>query len=137
MSARGAQPWWAPYVGLPFGDAPGEVTCWGLVRRIYRDRLGVDLPAYGEIPARDLRRISRAMEAGKDDGWVEPETPQALDVVLMRGPQGGARIVHVGVLVEPGLMLHVVAASHAVTVPLDHWSVRTLIVGFRRMVAVP
>lgn len=127
-------PWWGRYVGLPFGEAPGEVACWGLVCMVYRDLLGITLPAYGEISAHDLRRISRAMEAGADDGWAVPDRPGPFDVVLMRGPQGGARIVHVGILTEPGQMLHVEAASHAVTVPLDHWSIRARIAGFRRLV---
>lgn len=127
-----ASAWVAPYVGLPFGEGPGQVTCWGLVRRVYADRLGIDLPAYGEISARDLMRIARAMQAGADDGWRPVSVPQALDVALMRGPRGGASVVHVGVMIDARQMLHVEEASAAVIVPVTHWSVASRIVGYRR-----
>ena len=48
------RPWWERYIGLPFGDGPGEVTCWGLLRRVYAEQLGIDLPSYGEIAASDF-----------------------------------------------------------------------------------
>lgn len=132
-SAPALAPWWAPWLGRPFGEGPGELTCWGLVRSIYRARLGVELPAYGEISARDLVRIARAMEAGKDDGWIAPGLPAALDVVLMRSPAGGRAVCHVGVLTDPGAMLHVEAASATVRVPLGHWSISGRVLGFRRL----
>ena len=59
------KPWWDSYIGLPFGEGPGEVTCWSLVVRVYAERLGVTLPAYGEISAHDLACVARAMEAAK------------------------------------------------------------------------
>lgn len=125
-------PWFAPYVGLPFGEGPGEVTCWELVRRVYADQLGEALPAYGEISARDLVRVARAMEGAKDDGWFAPADRRALDVCLMRGPSGGRLVVHVGVLVDAARLLHVEAASAAVIVPLTHFSVAGRILGYRR-----
>lgn len=126
--------WAAQYVGLPFGDGAGEVTCWGLVRRVYADHLSVDLPAYGEISARDLLRVARAMNAGKDDGWRSVAPPQAFDVCLMRSPQGGASVVHVGVMVDANRVLHVEAATAAVIVPVSHFSVAGRILGFRRRI---
>lgn len=124
--------WWTPYIGLPFGEGPGEVTCWALVRRIYARHLGLDLPAYGEIRARDLARIAREMERGKDDGWYAPAAPDAFDVVLMRSPRGGRAVVHVGVLTDQGHVLHVEAATSAVRVPVGHFSVAGRILGYRR-----
>lgn len=126
--------WPAQYVGLPFGEGADEVTCWGLVRRVYRDRLGVDLPEYGEISAYDLLRIARAMGAAKDDGWRAVSVPQSLDVCLMRSPQGGASVVHVGVMVDAQRLLHVEAATAAVIVPVSHYSVAGRVVGYRRRV---
>jgi len=127
-----SRPWWERYVGLPFGEGTGEVTCWGLVRLVYADRLGLDLPAYGEISARDLIRVSRTMEAAKDDGWRSPAVPEAHDVVLMRAAGTGNRVVHVGVMVDRAQLLHVEAASAAVVVPVQHWSVAGRILGWRR-----
>lgn len=128
--------WWIRYVGLPFGEGPGQVTCWGLVRRVYAERLGRLLPAYGEISARDLAAVARAMEAGAAaDGWVEASAPEPLDVCLMRSGRGGALAVHVGVVVDATRMLHVEAASAAVVVPLRHVSVAGRILGYRRLAA--
>lgn len=124
--------WWAPYIGLPFGEGVGEVTCWGLVRRVYADRLGVDLPEYGEISARDLVRIARAMAKGKDDGWLAVDAPRPFDVCMMRGSSGGSAVVHVGIVTDPGRILHVEAASAAVVVPVRHFSVAGRILGYRR-----
>lgn len=127
--------WWGRYIGLPFGEGPGEVTCWGLVRRVYANHLGVDLPEYGEISARDLVRIARAMGRGKDDGWRAVEQPQPFDVCLMRGSSGAAVVVHVGVVTLPGFILHVEAASAAVVVPVGGFSVAGRIMGYRRLAA--
>ena len=106
--------------------------CWGCVRLCYRECLGVDLPSYGEISARDLARIARQMETAKDDGWRQIGTPRALDVVLMRSGRGGARVVHVGVMVDANRLLHVEEAAATAVVPVTHFSVAGRIVGYRR-----
>ena len=105
------------------------------IRLVYADRLGADLPTYGEISARDLARIARTMEVGKDDGWQAVTAPQELDVVLMRSVRGGARVVHVGVMIDARRMLHVEEATASVVVPVSHMSVAGRIVGFRRLAA--
>lgn len=124
--------WFAPYIGLPFGEEAPAVTCWGLVCRIYAEQLAVQLPSYGEIPARDLARVARAMRAGADDGWITVIEPRAFDVALMRNPQGGRSVVHVGVMIDEVRMIHVEAATAAVIVPVRHWSVAGRILGYRR-----
>lgn len=126
--------WYAKYIGLPFGEAVGQVTCWSLVSRVYRDCLGLELPAYGEISARDLVRVARTMEARKDDGWLAVSDPQAFDVCLMRAPRGGSVVAHVGVMVDALRVLHVEAASAAVVVPVKHFTVAGRILGYRRRV---
>lgn len=128
--------WWSEYIGLPFEDCgrgPNGYDCWGLVRRVYFDRLGLELPSYGEISARDLARIARAMEAVKDEGWTQTLTPRSLDVVLMRSGRGGRRVVHVGVMVDGARVLHVEEATAAAVVPITHFSVVGRIIGYRRL----
>lgn len=129
--------WTGAYVGLPFGAGAGAVTCWSLVARVFAEQRGVALPAYGEISARDLLRIARAMRDGSGvaDGWLKVVAPQAFDVCLMRGPQGGAAVVHVGVMASASRLLHVEEASAAVVVPVRHFSVAHRIAGFRRWAA--
>lgn len=128
--------WWAPYIGKPFADGgrgPHAFDCWGLLRAIYFDQLGVDLPSYGEISAKDLARIAREMESGKDgDGWQECG-PEPLAVVLMRSGRGGRRVVHVGAMVDRFRMIHVEEAAATAIVPINHFSVVGRICGFRRL----
>lgn len=125
-----------PYVGLPFGEGAGEVTCWSLVRRVYADHLGVDLPEYGEVSAHDLVRVARRMTAGADTGpWRKVGVPEPLDVVLMRSARGGAAICHVGVMVDQTTVLHAEETTGVVLVPLTHFTVRHRIAGFRRYAA--
>ena len=127
--------WWGRYVGLPFGEGPGEVTCWSLIAQVYRDELGVELPAYGEISARDLVQVARTM--GREqlgEAWRAVAEPEAFDVAIMRSGRGGRAICHVGVMTGPSHVLHVDAATSAVVVPITHFSIRGRIAGFRRYV---
>ncbi|MCV2870629.1 C40 family peptidase [Defluviimonas sp. WL0002] len=125
--------WWDAYVGLPFGEGRGEVTCWSLVVRVFAERRGIALPTYGEISARDLARIARTMgRAQLGETWAAVSAPAQFDVAIMRSGSGRAAIVHVGVMIDATRMLHVEAASHAVVVPITHHSVRGRIAGFRR-----
>lgn len=129
--------WTSRYVGLPFRDGgrgPDAYDCWGLVLAVYAERLSVDLPSYGEISARDLVRVARAMGAAQDDGWDTVTDPRAFDVVLMRsGRGGGSRTVHVGVMVDAHRMMHSDLASGVSVVPLTHFSVSGRVLGFRRL----
>ena len=121
-------------MGLPFGDGPEGVTCWGLVRRVYAERLGVALPEYGEISSADLIAVAKAMRTGAAaERWRAVAEPRELDVVLMSA-HGHAAVAHVGVMVNAGGLLHAERATASVVVPLNHFSVRTRIRGFRRWV---
>ena len=128
--------WSARYVGLPFGDGPGQVTCWSLVRRVYAQEFGIDLPSYGEISSLDLLRVARAMADGAaGESWAAVAEPKEGDICLMRSARGGSAIVHVGVMADARNLLHVEEAKAAVIVPLSHFSVATRIAGWRRRVA--
>ena len=124
--------WWAPYIGVEYGEGEGHFTCWSLVRQVYLDQLGIALPEYGEIEASDLLRVARAMgDAQESDGWIEVMEPQEYDVILMRAPRGNGRVVHVGVIAGGGC-LHVEQSTATCLVPLQHFSVAGRIKGFRR-----
>ena len=124
--------WWAPFIGVEYGEGEGHFTCWSLVRQVYLDQLGIALPEYGEIEASDLLRVARAMgDAQESDGWIEVMEPQEYDVILMRAPRGNGRVVHVGVVAGGGC-LHVEQSTATCLVPLQHFSVAGRIKGFRR-----
>lgn len=120
MSTR----WAEPYVGIPYldGGLDGHgCSCWGLVRMVLREQAGIDLPPHGTIEARDLDAIARQVGAERISGdWTEVPAgdERRLDVVLMSNGINRAP-THVGVVIEPGRMLHVEAKTAAVIVPLS------------------
>lgn len=145
--------WWGAYIGRSFGD---RSECWSLVREVYRDRLGVDLPEHGDLSARYVAATEglrsgtftpdqaaaarRAVMQAFDDGqatesWIPVSRAQAFDVVLMGGPHAHrARVMHVGVAVDSVRVLHIEKATGSVVVPLAHPSVAGRIIGYRRHV---
>ncbi|WP_429153915.1 NlpC/P60 family protein [Aminobacter sp. BE82] len=129
--------WLNRYVGAPFasrGRMLAGLDCWGLLRLIYAQELGIELPSYGEIAAHDLVRVSREITAGKDgEAWADVDRSElrAFDVVVMRY-HGSRRIGHVGVAVDASTLIHVEEASAAVVVPLAHFTIRERIECFRR-----
>jgi cell wall-associated NlpC family hydrolase len=125
--------WVSRYVGLPFGQGPGQVTCWSLVRLVYAGELGTDLPEFGDIDPRDLVRVAREMRSDRNTSpWREPPRPGVFDVVLMRSARGGRAVCHVGLIADVRRVLHAEEASGTVLVPIDHFTIRGRIAGYRR-----
>jgi cell wall-associated NlpC family hydrolase len=95
------------YLGIPWrlhGDDHDGADCWGLVRLIYREVLGVALPGYQDhYAAPDDDGVRRALDAGRD-AWFEVDRPQPLDVVLFHGL---GMPLHAGVCADAGRFLHV------------------------------
>lgn len=126
-------PWWREYIGRPFGTGPGEVTCWSLVREVYAAKLKIDLPEFGDIDPRDLVRVAREMRSDRNTSpWREPPRPGVFDVVLMRSARGGRAVCHVGLIADVRGVLHAEEASGTVLVPIDHFTIRGRIAGYRR-----
>lgn len=128
------------FVGIPFVDGGRDRSgcdCWGLVRIVFAERAGIDLPSYGDISANELLRIAREMSTVTSSGeiWrrVDGEARKPLDVVLMKRLSEVSRVpVHVGVMSTPSRVLHTVIAADSHTVPLTDPSIRTRIIGFFR-----
>jgi cell wall-associated NlpC family hydrolase len=85
-----------------------ERHCWHLVRQVYAELLGVDLPIVSEalpVPAAERYHVSRRLLASDEERarWREIERPQPFALVGMHSP--GSRpqdLQHVGVyLVTP------------------------------------
>jgi len=143
--------WWGKYVGRSFGQ---RSECWSLVREVYRDRLGIDLPEHGDVSAEYVaateairfgqgstaqlaaarRAVMDAFTVGQAaESWVKVDQPQQFDVVLMGGPHSDRhRVMHVGVAVDSGRVLHIEKATGSVVAPLAHPSVAGRIIGYRR-----
>ena len=112
--------WASLYIGLPWvsgGRGPKEFDCWGLVRWVYKEHFGIDLPSYPGLDATDRLvsiRVFSAAIAGLEQGeahgglrWGRVGLPQEGDGVAMGACD---RIAHVGIFteVDGGLVIHAV-----------------------------
>lgn len=116
--------WWGQYIGLPYETA----HCWELVRRVYQNHRGIELPSYGEVSARDLVRVARKISEGQE-AWEAVTEPQVFDVALMRGRSA---VWHVGVMTDAGHVMHTERATGAVRIRVDDMAMRGRITGYRR-----
>lgn len=110
--------WSNDYVGTPWADLGRDrrgVDCWGLVRLAYADVLGIDLPSYVGAYASVTEQAEVSAHIGtvtRGDIWtaIEPASARAFDVLVFRC---GSLDTHVGLVVQAGLMLHVMAREQA------------------------
>lgn len=100
--------WSSAYVGLPYkarGRNRDGLDCWGLLRLVYAEQLGVALPSYIGAPDTAERRELDALISGEAASWWQRVAdPVPFDAVLFRV---GPFAAHVGVVVTPGVMLHI------------------------------
>lgn len=107
--------WSNAFVGIPFADlgrTRAGADCWGLVALVYRDMLGIALPDYqGYASAHEHAEIAALVEgAGGSPLWRRVTEPKPCDIlVFRRGPWSS----HVGLVVQPGVMLHMAAGDCA------------------------
>ena len=97
------------FLGLPYADrgrTRAGLDCWGLVRIVYLEAFGIDLPSYDYEGSKARREIDRliAVESRKD--WVEvfPSAERPGDLVIM---EPGRFRCHTGIVAVPGLVLHI------------------------------
>lgn len=123
--------WSNNYVGLPYldlGRTRAGVDCWGLVRLIYSDELGIDLPPYDTISPQDGPRMREAVRHEQATGeWSGVPTghERPFDVAIMWGTwqQDGKTVggdVHVGVFAPHRRILHIEKGIGAVCVPMNN-----------------
>jgi hypothetical protein len=112
--------WVSKYVGIPYVRDGLGLGCWRLLRLVYLNELGINLPTYGEISQEELLKMVRvfAAEVKKADPWVEvkQEERQNFDACLMKL---SGHWHHIGVCAF-GRVLHVENEAGAVFVPLNH-----------------
>jgi cell wall-associated NlpC family hydrolase len=128
--------WASRYVGLPFvsgGRDRRGVDCWGLVRLAYADVAGILMPSHDTVAADDLHRVLRLIDkALLIPPWstqVQRGSERALDVVVMSDRKLPA---HVGLVVEPGMVLHAQEASMSTIMRLDDPALRRRVLGIYR-----
>ena len=106
------------YVGIPYllhGTTREGLDCWGLPRLWYLEQYGIELPSFGDRYGRTLDAAERAhRDALIGEGrtqFTAVDVEQAFDLALFAS---GDVMAHIGLVVEPGRMLHI---------QRDRWSV--------------
>lgn len=125
--AVGVPPAWCePYIGIPFrnrGRDRNGLDCFGLVRLVYAEVFGIDLPSYvGRYETtKDRALIARLFfEEATSVRWrrIPLEVAEPPDIVTFT--VAGAS--HVGVLVTAGQFLHVLSGRETCIERLHpHW----------------
>lgn len=101
--------WAVKYVGAPWvkgAAGPGSYDCWGLMRAVAKNELGLELPAI-EPDLYEVRALARAFDAAEErkTQWVPIDKPQEFDCVLLGR---STAVVHAGIYVpiDGGSVLH-------------------------------
>jgi len=124
------------YVGIPFLDCGMDrdkgLSCWGLVRFVYREEFGVDLPTYqGDTIHPDEHEMIEGMVSNvMDNGtWTSVPEPKMYDVVLMNFAK---HPVHIGLYVETDGLLHTLPKYESVRERLSSCQWAKRVVGYWR-----
>lgn len=110
------------YIGIPYAERGRDrdgIDCYGLLRLVYREQLGVDLPSYADAyDPKDRADIARVI-GERLTGWYPVWTRASgvpLDEREVR-PGDGVRLrilgddCHVGVVLDPPWFLHAQAGT--------------------------
>src|SRR5262245_10886445 len=121
------------YVGLPFlehGRSHLGCDCYGLLRLVYREVLHICLPSYSEryVSTEDSAELQQLI-AGELSQWCAVLPERAMDAVLLT--EGGI-VRHIGVVDQPGRLLHVENGGTAVIEPYRTGRLKRRVVGFYR-----
>ena len=108
--------WSEPYIGLPWqerGLTRDGLACWGLARLVYAEVLGLAVPDYAAAVTSLAERaeIASVFAGGTTAGpWrsVPEGEAHAFDILVFRRAGLDA---HVGIVTEPGRMLHITAGQ--------------------------
>jgi hypothetical protein len=98
--------WSNKYVNIPFADGGRDISgcdCWGLVRLVYQQEFGIDLPSFsGEYDVNDPQLLHDLIAQYKES-WETLAEPEPGCVVLFRmfGSES-----HIGVAVSATQFLH-------------------------------
>lgn len=100
--------WYKKYIGIPFVDKGRDesgLDCWGLVRLVYKNELGIDLPSYCEDyeSTNDYEILRDIVTLEKGQRWKAVKEPKEFDVIIlnMRGMP-----IHVGIVTKKDHMIH-------------------------------
>lgn len=123
------------FVGLSYVDRGRSfdgVDCYGLLRLVYSEMLGIELPSYHDQYATSAdRKALGSLIAGELDPWTEVAAgdERGLDAVLMRS---GRDVMHIGLVAQPGRLLHIEEGATSRIEPYRSGKLRHRVIGFYR-----
>lgn len=133
---QGVPEWVGRYIGIPYaerGRTRAGVDCWGLLDMVWREHFGRDLPSYDGTHWRKGAVVAEvAHGAAAYSALFQPVARGAEregDGVLLR--LRGAPI-HVGLVVAPGVMLHIEEATASCIESYNSFQWTKRIMGFYR-----
>jgi len=127
--------WSGDYVGLPWqfaGRSRAGVDCWGLFWLVYRDVLGIEIASYAQetIDAPEREQIAALLESDRNRSpWRPVDTEQPFDMAVFR--RAGIES-HVGLVIEPGRMLHILHGGESCIERFDQGRWRPKLIGLHR-----
>lgn len=100
----------AEFVGIPYvlgGRSRAGADCWGLVRLVYAELLGIELEDYAYTSRRDAGVLIDTHR----HAWLELTAPLPFAVAVLRN---GRAPMHCGVVVDAERMLHTTSGGESV-----------------------
>lgn len=95
-------PVWLKHLGKPWTP---EFDCWGLVRTVYREELGIDLPYTGVAPESLFKSLRLIANHPIRDKFSVVDNPKHLDVAEFRSPDAFAYHIGIYVVTPDGKMI--------------------------------
>lgn len=123
--------WYNNYIDIPYKDGGRDrsgLDCWGLVRLVYSDQYGIELPSFSSVysTVKDTARTSE-LSAQYREQWDEITEPELGCLVLMRvlGTE-----THVGVYLGEDKFLHIRSGANSVVESIKSTTWQHRIVGY-------
>lgn len=125
--------WSSEYIGIPYlinGRDREGIDCWGLVRLVYKEQLGIDIPSYASYydHAEDYEGFARAFDEGLGD-WEKVSQPKEFDSIWVR-LLGVA--CHTGIMLQNGRMLHAMVGADSCIVDISTKAWQRRVIGCYR-----
>jgi cell wall-associated NlpC family hydrolase len=114
LIAQGSLRWTQAFIGIPHVDLGRDfkgIDCVGLAQLVYRDRAGIELPAFasGYLDGPERREVDAIIAGAPSPLWrlvstdIEARDLNELDIAAFRSAPYD---IHIGIALRPGLMLH-------------------------------
>lgn len=122
------------YVGLPFlegGRDRAGIDCWGILRLVYAERFGVDLPSFTGAYTLADKQATTDLMAGHMGPWreVKDGSEKIGDGLLMAARRSPS---HIGIVVGNGRVLHIESRAGSVIEEYRASRLRRRLLGFYR-----